>query len=125
MARALIAFLLAIVPGLTLQAACLFVDNEIVNPFDPGCGDVVLTYTENDNTGTNVALGYPVPVPVASLTPVDGFRTYASLFARHQALLIAHDEITGQVVGNTVGGREIWAYVIGDSDTLMADGSAE
>ena len=34
----------------------------------------MLTYTENDNEGTNIALGYPVPKPVASLTPVDGFR---------------------------------------------------
>ena len=55
--------------------ACQFQNDEIVNPFEPGCGDVLLTYTETDNTGNNIALGYPVPIPVYSLTPVDGFRT--------------------------------------------------
>ncbi len=104
-------------------AACN-IDNtgEIVNPFEPGCGDVMLTYTEADNTGNNVALGYPVPIPVASLTPVDGFRQYASLFARHQALLTLHDEVAGQVVGQTVANRDIWAYVISDTDTTIPDG---
>ncbi len=100
-------------------------NGEIVNPFEPGCGDVMLTYTEADNTGNNVALGYPVPIPVASLTPVDGFREYPSLFARHQSLLTLHDEVTGQVVGQTVANRDIWAYVISDANTTTSDGLEE
>ena len=46
---------------------CQFQNDEIVNPFEPGCGDVMLTYTETDNTGNHIALGYPVPIPVDSL----------------------------------------------------------
>ena len=87
-------------------SACRFQNDEIVNPFEAGCGDVILTYTESDNTGNNIALGYPVPIPVDSLTPVAGFRTYDSLFARHQSLLMMHDEVDGQIVGETVAGRD-------------------
>ena len=47
---------------------------------------VEFTYTESDNSGNNIALGYPVPTPVDSLTPVDGFRSYNSLNLRHQQL---------------------------------------
>src|SRR4030095_2840705 len=78
--------------------ACRFQNDEIGNRFEAGCGDVILTYTESDNTGNNIALGYPVPIPVDSLTPVDGFRTYESLFERHQALLTMHDEVDGRGV---------------------------
>jgi hypothetical protein len=105
--------------------ACRFQNDEIVNPFEAGCGDVILTYTETDNTGNNIALGYPVPIPVDSLTPVDGFRAYQSLFERHQALLTLHNEVDGEVVGRTVADREIWAYRVGDDDSTTSDGFAE
>jgi hypothetical protein len=109
----------------TAWGACRFQNNEIVNPFEPGCGDVMLTYTETDNTGNNVALGYPVPIPIDSLTPVEGFRTYDTLFARHQSLLTDHIEVEGQIVGRTLQDREIWAYRLGDTDTTTAEGFAE
>ena len=81
--KPVLAFLAVLAAAPITQAACVIGTNdEIVNPFEPGCGDVVLTYTESDNTGNNIALGFPVPLPIASLTPVDGFRDYASLFAR-------------------------------------------
>jgi hypothetical protein len=105
-------------------SACRFQNDEIVNPFEAGCGDVILTYTESDNTGNNIALGYPVPIPVDSLTPVDGFRTYDSLFARHQSLDML-EEVDGQIVGQTVAGENIWAYRLGDADTTTAEGFAE
>ena len=106
--------------------ACRFQNDEIVNPFEAGCGDVMLTYTESDNTGNNIALGYPVPIPVDSLTPVDGFRTYDSLFARHQSLLMDHLEVVeGHIVGETVASEDIWAYRLGDIDTTTAEGFAE
>jgi hypothetical protein len=118
--------LLAMLAGVqSVHAACVIVNDEITNPFEPGCGDVILTYTESDNTGNNIALGFPVPAPIASLTPIDGFRDYASLFARHQSLLATHDEVAGQIVGQTVAGRDIWAYAIGDPDTLTIDGFDE
>lgn len=108
------------------HAACVFDANfEITNPFDPTCGGVILTYTENDNSGDDVALGYPVPVPVASLTAVDGFRTYDSLHAQHQFLMTEHATVHGEVVGETLEGRDIWAYVLGDADGVTVDGRDE
>jgi len=109
----------------TTWGVCQFQNDEIVNPFEAGCGDVILTYTDSDATGNNIALGYPVPIPVDSLTPVDGFRTYDSLFERHQSLLTMHDEVDGEIVGETVAGRDIWAYRLGDDDSTTAEGFAE
>ncbi len=125
MSRAILAALLS-GAALPAAAACVFDSSgEITNPFAPGCGDVLLTYTDNDNSGARIALGYPPPVPVASMTPVAGFRDYASLFARHQSLLALNDEVDGAAVGETLAGREIWAYVIGDADAATAEGFAE
>jgi murein tripeptide amidase MpaA len=59
------------------------------------------------------ALGYPVPIPVPSLTPLDGFRDIESLLARHQQLAAEHDFITAQRVGTSTQGRAIWAYRFG------------
>ena len=112
--------------ALPAGAACIIDGSgEITNPFAPGCGDVIYTYTTNDNTGSNIALGYAPPVPVASMTPVTGFREYGSLFARHQELLTLNDEVEGEVVGQTVDGRDIWAYAIGDPDATTAEGFGE
>jgi hypothetical protein len=125
MSRAILAALLF---GAALPAAavCTFDnDGEITNPFAAGCGDVLFTYTDDDNSGTHIALGYPPPLPVASMTPVAGFREYASLLAQHQSLLALNDEVDGEVVGETLAGREIWAYVIGDADADTAEGFAE
>ncbi len=80
----------------------------------------ILQYTENVNSATQAALGYPVPMPVDSMTAIDGFRSYDSLHAQHQALMLANDEMTGQIVGTTFNGRDIWAYVIGDADNVTA-----
>ena len=125
MSRAILAALL-LGAALPAAAVCDFDnDGEITNPFAPGCGDVLFTYTDNDNSGTNIALGYAPPVPVASMTPVAGFREYASLFAQHQSLFALNDEVDGEVVGETLAGREIWAYVIGDADADTAEGFAE
>lgn len=119
-----IALVLAAAPQ--AGAVCIFDGSgEITNPFEPGCGDLLFAYTENDNIGASIALGFPPPVPVASMTPVAGFRTYASLFAQHQSLLTLHDEVAGQVVGQTLAARDIWAYVVGDTDSATAEGFAE
>jgi hypothetical protein len=85
----------------------------------------VLTYTESTNSDTELAIGYPVPVPVESLTAVQGFRSYASLHAQHQDLLLNNPELTGQVVGTTHLGRDIWAYQLGDADNLNVNGLTE
>ena len=58
---------------------------------DPGA---VLSYTETA-TGTGlVPLGYPVPLPIDSQTPVDGFRSHAALVARLQALALGSASFT-------------------------------
>jgi len=83
---------------------------------------LVWTYT-NTEQGTNLkALGYPVPVPINSLVAVDGFRSYESLHARHQDLMLLSDNITGHVIGTTENGRSIWAYQLSDPDTLIDEG---
>lgn len=107
-------------------AACMFNDfGDIINPDDPSCRDVQLTYTRDDDLGTNIALGYDVPLPVDSLTAVDGFRSYQSLHEQHQALDAMSSGVTGTVVGRTAAGRDIWAYRIGDSDDETLDRTAE
>jgi len=76
----------------------------------------LVNYTELPGAGSRFVLGYPPPVPVDSALPFDGFRSYASLHARHQDLMLQHAFIDGAVVGQTLQGRQIWAYVLGDAD---------
>jgi len=83
------------------------------------------TYTESDSSGNNVALGYPVPIPVNSLTPVDGFRSYNSLDLRHQQLTAESQSITRIQAGTTINNRAIWAYQLSDVDSLTVDGEIE
>ncbi len=108
------------------SAVCVFDDfGDIVNPDDPSCRDVQLTYTRNDNTGNNIALGFDVPIPVDSLTGIDGFRSYQSLHERHQSLDAASTGVEGVIVGQTAAGRDIWAYRIGDTNSSTVDGVTE
>ena len=88
-------------------------------------GAVEFTYTELSTTGNNIALGYPVPLPVDSLTPVDGFRSYSSLNLRHQQLTAETSLITQHKVGQTLSGRDIWAYQFSDSDEVTVSGARE
>jgi zinc carboxypeptidase len=125
MMRASLLLLLA-VPG-TASAVCQFHPTEpatFLNPTDPDCNQI-FTYTESNNSGQNLALGYPVPMTVASQTAVAGFRDYASLFARHQDLMMTNAGMRGQVLGQTLAGRDIWIYQFGDADTADADGQPE
>ncbi len=82
----------------------------------------VWTYTETETGSNRIALGYPVPLPVESLQPVAGFRSFGSLHARHQQLMSAHEFISGSVVGQTIFDRDIWAYQISDTDNTTDDG---
>lgn len=83
------------------------------------------TYVEQQTGSNQRALGYPVPLPIESQTAVAGFRSHASLFARHQALALESAEMEAQVVGNSFAGRPIWAYRIGDADATTLDGEPE
>jgi len=82
-------------------------------------------YTEAPGGTNEFVLGYPPPVPVESTTPVDGFRTYAALHARHQDLMLQSAVVTGAIVGETLQGREIWAYTLGDDDAETANAGPE
>jgi len=79
------------------------------------------TIFENDK----IALGYPVPIPVDTPLPFDGFRTYAGLHMRHQDLVASTPWVHQEQVGQTRNGRIIYAYRLGDDDLLTVDGLPE
>lgn len=85
----------------------------------------VLTFTEDTNGPNLVPLGYPIPLPIASQIAIDGFRRYDSLQARLSALALASHAIREVEIGRSVAGRPIHAYVLGDADTVTAEGFAE
>ena len=72
-----------------------------------------------------IALGYPVPIPVDTPLPFDGFRTYAGLHMRHQDLVASTPWVHPEQIGLTRHGRTIWAYRLGDDDLLTIDGLPE
>ncbi len=82
----------------------------------------IIPWTEENST---LGLGYPVPIPVNTPEPFDGFRTYEGLFAKHQSMALNNDLIVGQVVGQTIDGRDIWAYVLSDADDTTQYGVQE
>ena len=71
------------------------------------------------------ALGYPVPTAVESLTPVAGFRSLASLHARHQSLYLQSPWVSGTLLGRSREDRPIWGYGVSDGDDLTATGQPE
>ncbi len=77
------------------------------------------------NETDKIALGYPVPIPVDTPLPFDGFRTYAGLHMRHLDLMATTPWVHQEQAGLTRSGRSIWAYRLGDDDLLTVDGLAE
>lgn len=77
----------------------------------------------NDNS--KIALGYPLPVPVDTPLPFDGFRSYAGLHMRHQDLALTTPWVEPLQVGVTQQGRAIWLYRLGDPDLETAYGFPE
>ena len=106
-------------------AQCQLGNADIINSTDPACAGRMFTYTEATSGTGLIPLGFPVPVPVSSLTPVDGFRTYDSLLALHQDLALTDANVRADRIGNTLSGRDIWAYSLGDADDLTVDGLDE
>ncbi len=82
----------------------------------------ITSWTEESGT---LGLGYPVPIPVDTPEPFDGFRTYNALLMKHQSMALNNDYITGHVVGQTVYERDIWAYVLSDDNDLTKYGVKE
>jgi len=125
MRQGLIVLLVSFFATTQVQAQCQLSNADILNASDPACAGRMLTYTETTVGEDLIPLGYTVPIPVSSLTPVDGFRTYDSLLSLHQDLALTDDNVRADRVGNTVAGRDIWAYSIGDADSLTLDGLPE
>lgn len=91
----------------------------------PAHGQQVYTYTNARSGAHDLALGYPVPLPINSQTPGAFFRSYQSLHARLQALAMEHAFINAHEIGQTIQGRAIWAYTVSDPDTVTLDGFNE
>jgi hypothetical protein len=89
--------------------------------------DRIVEWVENAsaNDNTKIALGYPVPLPVNTPLPFDGFRSYAGLHVRHQDLAATTSCVHPAEIGTTRQGRTIWAYRLGDADLLRPDGLPE
>lgn len=77
------------------------------------------------NDSAKIALGYPVPIPVDTPLPFDGFRTYAGLHMRHQDLALTTPWVHPVEIGTTQQGRSIWLYRLGDADLETAYGFPE
>jgi hypothetical protein len=77
----------------------------------------------SDNT--KIALGYPVPIPVDTPIPFDGFRSYSGLHTRHQDLAMTTPWVHPREIGSSRNGRTIWAYQLGDENLQTANGVME
>lgn len=73
-------------------------------------------------TITAGGLGYAVPLPVDSLTPVAGFRSFASLEARYLDLATQKDFISISTTGASVYGRSIRTYRFSSAGTMNLEG---
>jgi hypothetical protein len=89
------------------------------------CKATTFTYSNTDTGNSFIPLGYPVPEPIDSLTPVDGFRSYQSLNLRLELLSELTNLIRQVEVGLTLNQRPIYAYQIGDPDSLTHIGTEE
>lgn len=85
----------------------------------------VLEYTQSSNNAGEIPLGFPVPIPVDSITPVDGFRTYSSLDLRHQQLAAQFGDAIRVQIGSTFNQLPIWAYQLSDADSIREAGGTE
>ena len=83
------------------------------------------TYTQSETGPQFLTYGLPVPIPIDSLTPVEGFRTYAAVQARLQALALESPDLAAHDVGRTTANRTVWAYVTGDDDAVDVEGRPE
>jgi hypothetical protein len=72
-----------------------------------------------------LSLGYPVPIPVDTPLPFDGFRTYSGLRTRYLDLAENTQWVHPAEVGMSHGNRTVWAYRLGDEDFLTPYGLPE
>lgn len=91
----------------------------------PLAAQQIMTLTDTEVGPDRIPLGFPVPLPQDTPLPFDGFRSYNGLHTRAQDLLLLSPRLRGEVVGQTLEGRDIWAYSVGDADGLGAEGRPE
>ncbi|TDF41353.1 hypothetical protein EYS14_00370 [Alteromonadaceae bacterium M269] len=92
------------------------------------CGQAlsqVFTYTELVRDANQIPLGYPVPIPVDSLLPIDGYRTYNSLNLRHQQLVDTSSFIQQIQIGQTLEQRPILSYRLSNNHQQTVSGAAK
>ena len=82
----------------------------------------IVNWTEEPG---ELGLGYPVPIPVNTPLPFDGFRTYNGLRARHFSLASSTDIVHRKIIGTSQKGGTINAWQIGDADLLNNEGLPE
>jgi hypothetical protein len=87
----------------------------------------LVEWVESSSLGdeTKIALGYPVPIPVDTALPFDGFRSYSGLHMRHQDLAATTPWVHGNVIGSTINDRPVWLYQLGDENLETAYGLPE
>ncbi len=79
-------------------------------------------WTEHNST---LGLGFPVPIPVDTPEPFDGFRSYNGLHSKHMEITAENDHVTSHVIGQTINNRDIWAYRLSDADRVTKYGVQE
>jgi len=107
-------------PGVPFLFTLLFASSQL-------SAQVLTEWVENKapQETNKISLGYPVPIPVDTALPFDGFRTYAGLHMRHQDLAVTTAWVHPEEIGTTRSGRTIWAYRLGDDDLLTTNGLLE
>lgn len=83
------------------------------------------TITDWSEQGGPLALGYPVPIPVDTPVPFDGFRSYSGLQSQWQSIDLDNPWINAHQVGTSHKNRQIWAYVMSDDNNLTPWGQPE
>ncbi len=84
----------------------------------------IVDYVEDNAGSGEIALGYPPPIPASSVQAFAGFRDYDALLARLLGLDLASTQLSGEPVGLSHAGREIWAFTYSDPDTRTRNGTA-
>ena len=82
----------------------------------------ITQWTEQNGT---LGLGFPVPIPVDTPEPFDGFRTYDGLHTKHMQITEDNPHVSAHVIGQTIDNRDIWAYRLSDDDELTKYGVPE
>lgn len=86
----------------------------------------IITYVQTQPAACSTtrcdALGYPVPRPLETQMPADGFRSYAALQARLADLALTSPSIDRATIGQTLAGRPIYAYVLGAQSETTREG---